>query len=91
MLAVIVLASRWLQRRNPGFTAAAHLALGAAALIMLIAAELGVALLSSTGSVSTYLASKDPVSGTAYLLSLLAFGLAPWFWSTRRSTPNLKD
>ena len=53
-------------------------ALALSALALLAAAELGLAALLSGGSVAAYVAGRDPVSGTAYLLALLAFALMPW-------------
>lgn len=80
MLMVIVLSSRRLAGRNPHLGRAARLAAGLAALVMLAAAELVVALLMSGLSPEQYVASRDPVSGSVYLASLIFFGIAPALW-----------
>ncbi len=36
-------------------------------------------------SLSEYVSSRDPVSGSAYAIALLLFALMPWFVDTRRS------
>ena len=77
MLVVIGLAARWLVRRYPRFSTSRRLAAGALALGLLAAAELILAWqLSGLGPLA-YIASRDPVSGTAYAVCLLVFALAP--------------
>ena len=80
MLLVIAFASHWIAKR------AKHrnlLATGMLALFFIVIAELAVAFFTGGGSPSAYISAKDPVSGGAYLASLLIFGLAPWAWSKR--------
>lgn len=80
MLAVIVWASRWLVRRNPGLARAGRLMAGLCAFALLASAELAVAWFLGARSPGDYVASRDPVSGTAYLASLVFFALAPALW-----------
>jgi len=77
MLAVIVLAARWLVRRAPTMPVGAFLVVGWLALGLLIAAELTLAWLMSGLDPLAWATSRDPVSGTAYAVSLLVFALAP--------------
>lgn len=50
---------------------------GLVGLVLLLVAELGLALQLGGQSPAEYVASRDPVSGTAYALSLLLFALMP--------------
>ena len=83
MLAVIGLSSRWIQQRNPHLSTSNLLAIGSTGFLLMIGAELGVAVATSALSPANYVLSKDPVSGAAYLVSLVFFALAPWLWSLR--------
>lgn len=83
MLAVILWASRHLVRRHPAFDRRARLLAGIVALALLVGAEALVAYAMGHRSVSAYLATRDPVSGSVYLASLLVFALAPALWRTR--------
>lgn len=86
MLAVIAWASRRMARRNPGLNRPARLGAGFFALGLLVLAELGVAWLAGPGSPAEYIASRDPVSGSVYLASLLVFAVAPALWRTKPDT-----
>lgn len=77
MLVVIYWASRRLIRRHPELDRAARLRAGVLALALLVTAELLVAYALGARSASQYIASRDPVSGSVYLASLLVFALAP--------------
>jgi hypothetical protein len=57
--------------------AAPRLAAGALALALLLAAELGLGMWLSGGSVAEVVAARDPVSGSVYLAMLLVFALMP--------------
>lgn len=78
MLVVIVLAARHIVRR---FTLAPVLAVrlqvGFAALVLSIATELLLATVLQSQSLAQYIASRDPVSGSVYVLLLLVFALMP--------------
>ncbi len=79
MLLVIWWTARWVGRR---FRLAHHPRLvragvGLVGLVLLLGAELGLALLLGGQSPAESIESRDPVSGTAYALSLLLFVLMP--------------
>ncbi len=78
MLVVIIFAARWVVRRfklPPTF--AARLGPGFMALGLLLAAEFTVVLKVQRLTLAQYFAGRDPVSGTVYILLLLAFALMP--------------
>lgn len=85
MLAVIFWASRRLVRRHPGLAWRARLAAGLMALALLVGAELMVACALGARSLAQYIASRDPVSGSVYLASLLVFAVAPALGRNRRA------
>ena len=78
MLVVILLAARFLVRRYaltatlPGSGAA-----GAIGLALLLAAELSLALLFQDQTLASYIASRDPVSGSVYLVMLGVYAVMP--------------
>lgn len=79
MMAVCYCAARWVCRRfavPP--QAPLRLRMGFLALALLLGAEFGLVLWLRGLTVTQYLATRDPVSGTAYYLSLLVFALFPW-------------
>ena len=78
MFVVIVLAVRWTVRRfDVPSTASARLAIGFIALALLVAAELGVAILLQSSTLRQYIAGRDPVAGTVYLVMLGVFAIMP--------------
>jgi len=85
MLVVAVAAASWvLGRFCRGCHAGRRLAIGAIALSLMLVAEFGLVLpLRGLGPLE-YLATRDPVSGTAYYLALLLFALMPWFLGRTR-------
>lgn len=79
MLGVIYWAARWVSRR---FRLAEHrrpvrVGAGLVGLLLLVGAELVLALGLGGQSPGEYVASRDPVSGTVYALSLLLFAAMP--------------
>lgn len=77
-LVVIVFAARCVVRRfGVPADAMARLGVGLVALGLSIAAELLLAVAINGRSVGQYIASRDPVSGSVYLLLLLVFALLP--------------
>ena len=68
--------ARLMVRRFGPFAHSRRLAIGLIALAFLLAAELGL-VLAQGQTLAQYLASRDPVSGVAYLLALAAFALMP--------------
>lgn len=80
MLAVTILAARWVVRRlSPRVGAAARLGVGFIALGCLLVAEFGVALWLRGLTIREYLAGRDPVSGTVYFILLGVFAVMPLF------------
>jgi len=78
MLAASAVAAQWvLGRIAVPARAPARLAMGAVALALMLVAEFGLVLGLRGMSVESYLAARDPVSGTAYYLSLCVFALLP--------------
>jgi hypothetical protein len=86
MLAVIAWASHHLARRHPEFGRGARLAAGVTAFCLLVGAELGVAWALGARSPADYVASRDPVSGSVYLASLVFFAVAPALWRVTSPT-----
>jgi hypothetical protein len=81
MLVVSALAARWVLRRFLSPAAAwPRIAAGCLALALLLSLELTFVLSLRGLTFAAYLASRDPVSGTAYLLSLVLFALMPALW-----------
>jgi hypothetical protein len=78
MFAITVLGSRWVVRRFakrasfPG-----RLAVGLFALGLLLLSEFTVVLWIRGLTIAEYLARRDPVAGTAYVVLLAAFALMP--------------
>ena len=64
-------------RRFGPFALSRRLAIGAIALAFLLAAELALTVFVEGQTLAQYLESRDPISGTAYLLSLVLFALMP--------------
>ena len=78
MFVVIVLAARYVVRRfklDPDLRV--RLQVGFSALALSVAAELLLATVLQSQSLAQYIASRDPVSGSVYLLLLLVFALMP--------------
>lgn len=84
MLAAIVWASRRLARTQPASSRVQRLAAGALALACLVVAELAVAYYLGARSPGQFMASRDPVSGSVYLASLVLFAVAPPCGATGR-------
>jgi hypothetical protein len=81
MLVVCLLAARWvirrLARRGEALTTLVRLGVGLVALGFLVAAELAVVFWVRGLTLAEYLASRDPVTGTVYLVSLGLFAVMP--------------
>jgi hypothetical protein len=87
MLAVIVIAARFIMRRFAvPFSMAARIGTGLLALCLLLAAELLLAVVVQDRSLADYVASRDPVSGSVYLAMLVLFALMPTLvWRTGKA------
>ncbi len=80
MVMVSILAARWVVRRlaappKPSM----RLAIGLVALALLLVAELALVLWLRGLTISEYLASRDPVAGTVYIIALGVFAVMPIF------------
>ena len=82
MLVVIFFASRHVVRRF-ALAARGSVAVGLLALGLLVAAELALALAISGRSISEYISSRDPVSGSVYLALVLLYAALPWLHARR--------
>lgn len=83
MLVVVAWSAHRIAAQNSDLSRNRLLAVGALALFFMSAAELGMAVALSGLSAWEYVVSRDPVSGTAYLLALLLFAVAPYVFSCR--------
>lgn len=79
MVGASYLAARWVVRRFAvAPDARSRLAMGFVALGLMLIAELLVVVLVQRASLAEYVAGRDPVSGSVYLLALVLFALMPW-------------
>ena len=86
MLIVIFFASRHVVRRF-ALPVDVSIAVGLLALVLLLAAELVLAVAISDRSISGYISSRDPLSGSVYLASVLLYAALPWLHA-RKSARN---
>lgn len=88
MLIVIYLAARWIVRKQfPMTTTAAWLAVGVAALALLLLTELTVVLWLQGVTLRESIMNRDSVAGSAYAISLLLFALMPWLVAQHAEKP----
>ena len=86
MLVVVVLAARAVDRRwLAACPARTRIAVGLSALVLLLSVEVGLAMALRGLSVRDALLARDPVSGTAYYISVLMFAAMPWYLAQRPS------
>jgi hypothetical protein len=80
MVVVIIVAARWSVRRYdlpPSLPP--RLGVGLSALALMLVTEVAVVLWLQGVTLAQYVANRDPVAGTIYLVMLVAFGLMPVF------------
>jgi hypothetical protein len=78
MLVVAFLAARWTVRRfSAGPEQVSNLGVGFVALALLFVAELTLVIWMRGMTLSEYISSRDPISGTAFLASLVLVALMP--------------
>ena len=77
MLLASFYVARLVVRRFGPFNAIWRLIIGLFALVLMVATELSLTVFVQGQSLAQYAASRDEVSGVAYILSLAAFGLMP--------------
>lgn len=88
MAIMIFIAAGYVLRRFPEVRRSGRsLAAGFLALALLVAAELTLATLVLDRTLAQYIASRDPVSGTVYLVMLLVFAFMPWI-RVKRHAPT---
>ncbi|MGZ8374931.1 MAG: hypothetical protein ACXW4C_02695 [Nitrospira sp.] len=86
MLGVIVFAARWIVRyRLTAPRLSTTLSVGFLSLGITLFAELGVGMWLRGMSATEVFLNRDPVSGTAYYISLLLFAVMPAIFVRRRS------
>lgn len=83
MLVVVTWSAHRIAAQNLDLSRDRLLAVGALALFFMSTAELAMAMALSGQAAWEYVVSRDPVSGTAYLLALLLFAVAPYAFSCR--------
>jgi hypothetical protein len=86
MLVAIVLAARYVARRFAlPVSYGVRLSVGLLALALLVAAELLLTVALQKQSIGQYIAGRDSVSGTVYLLMLAIYALMPALLAWRRA------
>ena len=86
MAMVIFVAAGYILRRYPEVqTRGRALVVGFTALALSVSAELVLAVLLQSQSLAEYLASRDKISGSVYLVMLVAFALMPRLRLARHS------
>ena len=90
MVAASYFAARFvIARSGRGLERGAAAWVGAAALALLLGAELGVVLFVRRQTLGDYFASRDPIAGTAYVVALLLYAAMPLLVvRARRSSPR---
>lgn len=89
MFLAIYFAARRVTRRDGPRSALAWIGVGTMALGLLLAAELGLAVLLQSRTLTDYIASRDPVSGSVYLAMLGLYAVMPWHHARRATAqPN---
>jgi hypothetical protein len=84
MLTAIILSARFVVRRFPATHGAAYIISGGVALLLLVLVEFSVVLGIRGLSLGEYLAERDPVSGSVYILLLVVFAAMPWLLGRKR-------
>jgi len=78
MFVVILVAARWIVRRLAlPSTVSIRLGMGSVALGFMLVAEFTLVLWLRGLSITEYLATRDPVSGTVYYMMLVVFAIMP--------------
>lgn len=84
MFVVIIVAARWIVRRLAlPSTTTSRLGMGCIAFCLMLVAEFTLVLWLRGLSVSEYLSSRDPVSGTVYYVMLGIFAIMPLLLARR--------
>ncbi|MDH4943740.1 hypothetical protein [Sulfurimonas sp. C5] len=84
MLVTMIIAANFIMKRGEQLTKRIHeLAVGAIALVLLLAIEFSVVLWLQNISIGQYLDSRDSMAFTAYTISLLLFMFMPYLVSKK--------
>jgi hypothetical protein len=83
MLIAIILAARFVVRKESKLSGTTSLGIGVCALALLLVAELTFVLTVRGITLADYIAGRDPVSGTVYLLMLCLMMLMPLLMNVR--------
>lgn len=85
MLAVLVTVARFIvSKADASTTPLSHLAIGVLALCVLLLFEFTLIPWLQGMTIHEVIASKDPLSGSAYAISLVLFTLMPWLLAHRQ-------
>ena len=88
MIAVSLLVARWLVMLHTcRWKSGTYLTAGLTAMFLVLSADIAVGISLRGMTLAEVFLDCDPVSGTAYYLALLVFGLAPWGFGIGRSKP----
>jgi len=91
MAVTIFYSAEYIVRRFPEVNSPAQsLAVGFLALVLTLCTELGLALAIQSQNLVDYLASRDKVSGSVYLLMLVVFALMPRLCLKRSGSRNIR-
>ena len=86
MFVAIYFASRYVLRRFGEKTDLAGLiAVGVIALLILVGAELLLAVVLAGRGIGEYISRRDPVSGSVYLVMLMVVAAMPWLQARQRA------
>jgi hypothetical protein len=77
MLLVTIVSAKWIVRRLSVNSGSQRLAMGSIALALLLITEFTLVLRLRALTIKEYLASLDPVTGTAYYFTLALFAVMP--------------
>lgn len=92
MLTATVLAARWINTRfSEPRNSGGRWAIGAIALGFMLAGEMAVGIGIRGLTAADVILNRDPISGTAYYLSLLLFAAMPWLVSRRWVSSSSKS
>jgi len=84
MILVSIVSARWVVRHLAVSSALSRrLGIGLVALSLLFVAEVIFVVWLRNMTISEYIASRDPIAGTAYIIALAVFGVIPVFVARR--------
>ena len=91
MFVIVLLSARFIVRRfSSPATTSARLSVGLLALALALVAEMLLAVVIQKQSFGEYISSRDPVSGTVFLLMLVLFALMPLVIASTKSKPSIE-